>query len=421
MDKKYIIIHVHGEGKDNEWHNLFNYKKAIKKIDTKKGYIIIPIYNSSEESEEIKGCLSNIIKENKIIGEIYICAHCDSFSLKSVKVKTYRGTNSYAYCLIDLATRKYEKESDSYNGVQKNCKKFPDFETVKKNLRFEPDPKKVILSSLSPLHLSLQAFFGISQIENREFAKVGEKEDGKDSILTEINRQRDKHVRKDGNKGLSIEFRRAFPNTDSFLLVKEAEWDFYAPLFDMVLSPTDKKKGAGVAKEFDNDNTPQEEKDMYGKFNEGKYTIAEMLKRIDETKFKDFISAFDKPIPAKWSKIQTDSKNSTVKPSLFVACLRELTTIFANTPKKDKGCFKNNCYFGYKGKYQNHCRKVLEGLNGNFRNPHCKLVKKNPDKNFGYDNTLKNQIADWCIEKSMVVIAGIEELANLLDESINNK
>lgn len=436
MDKKYIIIHVHGEGKDNAWRNLFNYDIEIKRIDTKKGYIIIPIYNSSEESEEIKRCLSNIIKENKIIGEIYICAHCDSFSLKSVKAKTYRGTNSYAYCLIDLATRKYKNESDSYY-VQKNCKKFPDFETVKKNLGFEPDPKELLLSFLTPLHLSLQAFWGISTDESRkseagskmeivEFVKFGARKDGNNEILKKIHTERGEYIR-NGLQNIG-EYKDNFTKPEAFLLVPEAEWDFYAPLLSRVMPPSvdsESKKDVTF-------NCPEEEKEYSIENN-----IAILLEKLSQQKESEGLARLRRAFENEYGK-ETEHEKDTSDPSKpwfeishnvgkvsyaqFVKSLREIAAILANTVDKTSchkimklECRKNqevDASFVYKGKYE--VENILKLLK-NFKNEnsHCKLPDASDISTKEY-SILANQIADWGIEKAMIVIVGIEKLANLL-------
>jgi len=307
-----------------------------------------------------------------------------------------------------------------------NADNLPSWVGIRK--KCEPNWAEIIISSLTPLHLSLQAFWGISRSENGTWVYFGKEKEYNDVNKFGIRKTDD----------INSEFTNKFPNRDAFLLVPEAEWDFYAPLLDMVLSPTDKKKGAGIDKKF-NDNTPQEEKDMYGELGDDKHTIAEMLGKLPQKDaLGNLIEAFNKPLSKEWEKVKIKptpkrgdnawlniqlKNNQLISTSfeLFVSCLREFTAILANTIEKDKDCYKKDVYFGYKGKYgknekgnNNYRDKILKGLNKDFSKPHCKLEEKKDDQNFGYERTLKKQIADWGIERAMVVIAGIEKLAMLI-------
>lgn len=98
-------------------------------------------------------------------------------------------------------------------------------EKINKSNKFYKETLKILL----PLHLSLQAFFGISRNEKGEWVKIGIRE-GKNENLKDINKQREEIKLRDSNKDLPPEFKTAFPNPDAFLLVKDAQWDFYAEI-----------------------------------------------------------------------------------------------------------------------------------------------------------------------------------------------
>ncbi len=91
-----------------------------------------------------------------------------------------------------------------------------------------------ILAILVPLHLALQAFFGISRDENGNFVKIGTKTVKRDEeshiqeMLRNINEERE-HLF-DGNENISTELTNLSPNLKAFLLAPDAKWDFYAEL-----------------------------------------------------------------------------------------------------------------------------------------------------------------------------------------------
>lgn len=102
-----------------------------------------------------------------------------------------------------------------------------------------------IIMLLSPLHLSLQAFWGISEKDTEQGESEAEaieivrfgtnKESLKQFKMTKAQDvERDDLV--DVSDLIDSEFTSSLPSTNAFLLVEEATYDFYAPLID-TLSP----------------------------------------------------------------------------------------------------------------------------------------------------------------------------------------
>jgi len=279
---------------------------------------------------------------------------------------------------------------------------------------------KSFLLIFVPLHLSLQAFWGVAVKEVPEdlskpieFVKIGTRNGNK--YLSQINEQREKLVPDDVTNEIKKEYREIFPNSDSFLLVKEAEYDFYAPLIDLVVNGE-----KGIADENKDENKPNcdEERDMYEM-----PTLKEVIEEVENRRYGD--NNFFASLKSVLQNTNANSCKPTIKNGSwtynakeFISCLREICAILANTCEK---CQKDRKYFGYKGKNkkQNRERKdkginnILSSLGKNFKEPHCKLEEFE-----GRDKVLIKQLTDWGIEKALVVIAGIEvlgrELSNLL-------
>jgi len=303
--------------------------------------------------------------------------------------------------------------------LRSKCISLDEFSKHKEEIWKEHLNEKIksVLLSFTPLHLSLQAFWGVAVKEVPEdlsqpieFVKIGTR-DG-DEYLNKINTQREKLLSDDVGNEIKEEYLKLFPNPDAFLLVKEAEYDFYAPLINLVI---DGEKGIAEGKEA---NCSEEEKAYQMP------TMKEVGGQISDGKNKKFFTNLTSELET-FAKKELEFYNPkinngtwTYNPKEFISCLRELCAILANTCEK---CQKDRKYFGYKGKNkkQNRERKdkginnILSSLGKNFKEPHCKLEEFE-----GRDKVLIKQLTDWSIEKALVIIAGIEvlgrELSNLL-------
>jgi len=306
--------------------------------------------------------------------------------------------------------------------LRSKCISLDEFSKHKEEIWKEHLNEKIksVLLSFTPLHLSLQAFWGVAVKEVSEdltqpikFVKIGTRNG--DEYLSEINTQREKLVPDDVSNEIKKEYREIFPNSDSFLLVKEAEYDFYAPLIDLVVNGE-----KGIADENKDENKPNcdEERDMYEM-----PTLKEVIEEVENRRYGD--NNFFASLKSVLQNTNANSCKPTIKNGSwtynskeFISCLREICAILANTCEK---CQKDGKYFGYKGKNkkQNRERKdkginnILSSLGENFKETHCKLEEFE-----GRDKVLIKQLTDWSIEKALVVIAGIEvlgrELSNLL-------
>ncbi|MCK4351846.1 hypothetical protein KAW65_00370 [candidate division WOR-3 bacterium] len=407
-------------------------------------YILIVVDSTEEFDEKTMNKINGIVQHYNITSKNGVCflhnrksplydipEGCDD---EKIPTKEYAGFQSYPYCLLDLIF--FEKKK-MYEG-REECSKFPSWEEIL--IKFESNWEELIFSPFLPLHLSLQAFFGISRDENGEFVKVGTRTEIGDAeeqkILNSINVQREKLTKerklKDGNQDLPDKYKKTFPNPDAFLLVDEAQWDFYASTFDKIMPPN---KCVGIrdgCKENRN-----EEKEEYDKDKKIALLLEKFISHIKGKDEKDKLSALkiaisnefgeeanhksDGPIPANY-KIKIPCEE--IGYDNFVKTLRELCAILANTPARGdpKDCKNKKGIFVYKGKCDKERDEILEqirGINGNNldRICHCKLEERVKDKNCSYE-VLRNQIADWGIWKVMRVIAGIEELAKILDDAI---
>lgn len=225
-----------------------------------------------------------------------------------------------------------------------------------------------IVSPLLPLHLSLQAFFGIGRDEQGKWVEL--------------------------IKVLPNEWSDGFPTKDAFLLVPEAEWDFYASIFNRTMPPS--SFAHGMDGKYGR-NSCEEEKEEYKKDK----NLAILLENVEKDgALKNIGEAFRCPC---------GEENSD-----FVKSLREICAILANT-KQD--CKKHETYYGYKGKQE--ARKVrndiLRGMAINSDDDsqkHCKL-EKNGKRNLYYER-LEKQVEKWGIQRARIVIEGIEGLAGSL-------
>jgi len=283
-----------------------------------------------------------------------------------------------------------------------------------------------LLLPLTPLYLSLQAFWGIA-IEKIEGSKVTFVRTGSNPEVRDLTEGKTRKKLK-LNSNIDEAYQKLFPNPDAFLLVEEAIYDFYSPLFDMVLSPKDKGTEKGKSKRgiLGKSNT---EKCEYGDLEKKVYesdTFCELLEKAG--KDKDLISAFKTEIGDSWQEIvlTTNSKSGegwftigisdkefSVTRQEFVGCLREFCAILANTKENKNNWFRKGCsengYFGYKGQYQELRDRILKEIRfSGDEYKHSKLKKNAEDY-----KKLKEQLQDIGIEKAMVVIGGIKELVTI--------
>jgi len=283
-----------------------------------------------------------------------------------------------------------------------------------------------ILNPLLPLHFSLQAFFGISRDEKGEFVKVGEREIYAETRNRNPQNWEIRDKLRDDNTGILEDFRKSFPNFDAFLLVKEVEWDFYASIFDRLM-PEDKYGGmkgdcTGTDEERAEYDPEKNIVKLLGRLLENKknnknYENLEVLRKtLNKDYTKEQIEGF-----STFFKLNLKSDSKKVSYGEFVKCLRELCAILANPLP-----YSNPIDFGdekgifiYKGKCQRVRNEILDHIKDTRGNkldttPHCKMTGKSKMECSDYDILVK-QIANWGIEKTMIVIAGIEKLAEFLD------
>lgn len=357
----------------------------------------------------------------------------DPALIKELKSKTKERIrdNIIAYSSISKEQKKVISAlmRECQSGVTQDLQRYKDAFDKVWEFFFIGNIINAIRLPLTPLHLSLQSFWGITiknANENKlSFAKLGNNK--KSSQFADAIRQ------KLGSTSDTIDeqYLSLFPNPDTFLLVNEAEYDFYAPLFDMVLSPEDKGKTEdGKSKraigEFKSNTEDSENGDLEKDAYEAD-TFSELLEKTKSDKLKKLANAFLTRIGDSWQKVDLDRDYEpgevwftieirdynpiVVTYQLFVDCLRELCAILANT-KKDgflkKGC-SNNEYFGYKGKkeFQVFRDTILKGINllgSEFE--HCKLNTNKTEY-----NKLVQQLSSWGIEKAMIVLGGIRNLA----------
>jgi len=283
----------------------------------------------------------------------------------------------------------------------KDLSSLPSWDEIKKNLEIRDIKNSIrkFLLALTPLHLALQAFWGVAVEEvpsdlNQpiKFVKIGTR-DGNE-FLKKINKQRKNLGLKDVNNEIKEEYRKLFPNPDAFLLVQEAEYDFFAPLINFFVEG---EKGIADGKSANCD----EEKDIYEM-----PTLKEVIEEIEKQKsennefFADLKSALQY-INAHPCEPNIKNGTWTYDPQEFVSFTREVCAILANTNE----CEKNGKEFGYKGNNKENVQAILESL-GFVERSHYKLENYKSDYSI-----LVNQLIFWGLKKALVVIGGIEVIA----------
>ena len=290
---------------------------------------------------------------------------------------------------------------------------------------FDHGELKNFIHHLTPLYLSLQTFWGITIADATEnkvrFAQLGNNKNSPqfaDAIRQKFDPTKDT---------VDEQYLSLFPNPNAFSLVEEAEYDFYAPLFDMVLSPEDK----GKVENWKSQRGIDENKNANCDIEKNAYdidTLSELLQKTTDERFQKLIAAFNRKIGDSWQSVDLaaeqvleevwfsieikDRNPIVVSYQLFVDCLRELCTLLANTKsygRRKKGCARDG-YFGYKGKKEFQVLRdtILKGLSlSGKEHKHCKLAESKEE----YDK-LVQQLSTWGIEKAMVVLGGIRKLCS---------
>ena len=446
-EKRIIIIFWHFDItqclSEENWQNIDNNFKYIKTLSNPKIFntseAIYQIYlisyskmkateirNDTQLQSKVKEKIVEIVENNRF-NEILVLIRSDDIweegLLKDLEkelikrnckfYKFGKGTEEYIYkngildasnsCFSNsnLSTLPWDEFWETY------YKKKPVNEIIHK-----------FLFSISPLYLSLQAFWGVAVKEIKkensgqtviEFVKIGTRNG--DGYLNDINNQRKELNLKDVSNEIKKEYQNLFPDPDAFLLVEEAEYDFYAPLINLVVD------GEKVIAEGKSANC-DEEKEMY-EIPTLKEVIEICEKEINDNKAKQFFTslkeAFQNSNPTSCNPTIT---NGTWKfnPEEFISCLRELCAILANTCE---GCQKGEKYFGYKGTNESSKSQILTSLGNNFTKPHCKF--KGVNENGCSYSVLIKQIISWGIEKALVVIGGLEVLGKELREMISKR
>jgi hypothetical protein len=264
---------------------------------------------------------------------------------------------------------------------------------------------------LTPLHLSLQAFWGVSInrkcIDNYkgaiDFICFGNNEDEENEYISKVIAQRKNIKKAQENNEISENILRIFPNINSFFLADGTNCDYYAPLFDMAIYNGEK----GVSDNYR--GTDEKEKELYSmdSFFEVLKICEEELELKDNKLITDFIDGFGKEI-SKNREIKINNSRLLFDVDDFIYCLRNICALLSNT---DNNALKDNKYIGYKGRNKNRIKNILNNE---------KLKEHNKLKNDNY-NILVEELIEFGIGNSILLIAGIElisfELKKILDNS----
>lgn len=410
--KKYLIIIADCETYKKVDENLR--KSPVKKelsylIDNRDENItwIAIDYNPRTNSESgLKECVNRIISQYAKGREV----------LLFIRHKPYYCPSGCKFCWILTGT-----EGDALRDeLIKSWKKRKISEKILRKIIISTSQE--IVSSFLPLHLSLQAFFGISRDESGNWVRIGKDKNYVDRLNIGVKVLEQAGIKE--AKDIDDEFKKHFPNTDAFLLVEEAEWDFYASMFDKVMPNCEGMK---------NDCKPNcdEEEEEYTKdrkisvlleyfienteLEENKKKQLKILKEAFEQEYRKEANA----LGAKGGWFEVNGQ--PVSYAKFVKTLREVCAILANT---DDNCKRNDDEtFIYKGS-----EKCLEERNKILKNiwnkneaelnetRHCKLQKSDL-----YDR-LKEQLKAWGkgdnFKKLKIVIQGVEELAKCVEKAL---
>jgi len=425
-EKRIIIIFWHFDItqclSEENWQNIDNNFKYIKTLSNPKIFntseAIYQIYlisyskmkateirNDTQLQSKVKEKIVEIVENNRF-NEILVLIRSDDIweegLLKDLEKELIK-RNCKFY--------KFGKGTEEYiykNGIldaSNNCFSNSNLSTLPWDELWETYYKKKtvneiihkFLFSISPLYLSLQAFWGVAVKEIKkedsgqtviEFVKIGTRNGN--NFLKKINKQRN-NLRPKDVENIDNGIKNLFPNPDAFLLVGEAEYDFYAPLINLVV---DGEKGIADGKRVN----CNEEKEMY-EMPTLKEVIEICEKEINDNGAKQFFADLKK-VTQNFKKEPSNPNinNSTWRysPEEFISYLRELCAILANTCE---GCQKDGKYFVYKGKNENFKFQILDSLGGDFTKPHCKLKEINGN-GCSY-SVLIDQLISWGLKKSL--------------------
>ena len=370
-----------------------------KTIPNDKKFYFIP---QSHNEEIIEQLLKDEAKECKVL----LVAHKGSISKEKIPqlpiIEFHHG---------DEISQKIKKYLDNLNNKEMQEEVYNYFKKI-----YFAFHRTNILNAFLPLHLSLQAFFGISRDENGNWVRIGEKKKYLEKFKINCN-----DLQKLGKEATDIdnEFKKHFPNTDAFLLVEEAEWDFYASMFNKVMPNCEGMRNDCTA-------NCDEEKEEYTKDRKISVLLEYFIENTkleenEKKQLKSLKAAFEQKYGEEANAPEANEEwfqinDQPVSYAEFVKTLREVCAILANT---DGNCKRNDGeIFIYKGKCLKERDDILKNI-WNIDNEtklnetrHCKLQKSDL-----YDR-LKEQLIAWGTQnnfkKLKIVIQGIEELAKCL-------
>jgi len=335
-----------------------NVEQALSLIKEIKPEILLLDLMLSSEGKEGKD-IAAFIRKNYATMEI--------ISISNAGKETLRST--YNDLVVHMAGKKTARV---LRCLRRECQCIKEHKEVRATKVFGD-----IIMLLSPLHLSLQGFWGIGEKRDNErgefeadpieMVSFGTNKEG----LKQLKITRTQDVERDDLVDVSdlidSEFVSALPNTDTFLLVKEATFDFYAPLID-ILSPEE----ATPFPEIELD----EEREMY---EQRLFKMLESIKDGDpvlEELYQVFLGQDSGQISF---NLILGNHKLKVDLSAFVQALRQQAFILATTED-------------YKGKE-------------NIPVKHSKQEKNKQEYDF-----LKKEIIELGLEKSCIIIAGISFL-----------
>jgi len=410
--KKYLIIIADCEAyeKVEKEENLKKdlesccFNVVINNRDRNITWIAID-YKPNSSKENLEKCINEIISEYGDGREI----------LLFIRHEPYYCPSGCKFCWILTGT-----EGDALRDeLIKSWKERKISEKILRRVIISTSQK--IVSSFLPLHLSLQAFFGISRDESGNWVRIGKDKNYKNRLGIGVEDFEKAGIKE--TKDIDDEFKKHFPNTDAFLLVEEAEWDFYASMFDKVMPNCEGMK---------NDCTPNcdEEEEEYTKDRKISVLLEYFIEntKLEENEKKQ-LKILKAALEQKYGREANapeakegwfEVNGQPVSYAEFVKTLREVCAILANT---DGNCKRNDGeIFIYKGKCLEERDDILTKI-WNIDNEaklnetrHCKLQKK------GLYDRLKKRLKAWGkgdnFKKLKIVIQGIEELAKCLEKAL---
>lgn len=289
-------------------------------------------------------------------------------------------------------------------------------------------PSGNFIDDLSPLYLSLQAYFGLSRDEKSKH----------DQTLVYIGKD-DSYSEKMKNSGISkanrldTKYTDLFPNTDAFMLVYEAEYDFYAPILDKVLPKMARGKISQVGY-----NESSGEQYAYRSVNMGdELKVLSLEKALDDnlrSKLQVLMKAFEEKYAILDYSTFGGLFQDSAAPKVFVNVLRELCAIMANTDDKDatrkamtkEGSGKKEMErsFAYKGDFAVERNAILKSLGEPFLKRHSKLPDDNDRPTESY-RVLVEQLNEWGsangYQRLNIILQGMAELADVINEVMSLK